>query len=236
MLKNRGRFPVDQAVGIADQVAAALEYTHACGLIHRDIKPGNIMLLPDGRVKVLDFGIAAILAAGQRALTRIGTVEYMSYEQFHGQADRRSDLYSLGATLYEMLTGQIPPKIALQPPTPASQLNFAVTPGLESWLARALAQQPDDRSQTATAFRCGLAAAMNAPPQPRIPCPHCGADNRRGAKFCLACSRSMTPPTVAALPISSASPVYPPQQQRPAPRPDRSPWVWVIGGLALVLG
>ena len=191
-LKSQNHLQLDLAIIIADQVAAALEYTHSRGLIHRDIKPGNIMLLADGSVKVLDFGIAAIVAASQKASTRIGTVEYMSYEQFHGQADTRSDLYSLGAVLYEMLTGQLSPKIALSPPPPAHQINAAIPSVLESWLNHALAQQPDERPQTASAFRRGLAAAMKAPSQLRIPCPNCGAGNRRSATFCQACGKTIT--------------------------------------------
>ena len=87
LIEQQRKLSMDQAMRIADQVAAALEYAHAQGVIHRDIKPGNIMLLSDGTVKVLDFGIAAMVAAGQKAKTRIGTVEYMPLEQFRGQAE-----------------------------------------------------------------------------------------------------------------------------------------------------
>ncbi len=196
LIARQGKLPVDLAVRIADQVAAALEYAHAQGLIHRDIKPGNIMLLDDGTVKVLDFGIAAIVAAGQKAVTRIGTVEYMSYEQFNGQADHRSDLYSLGASLYEMLTGQLPPRLALHPPTPPRQLNPAIPPALEQLLYRLLAQKPEDRPQAATAVRRELQAALTAPAvqaAPSIPCPHCGAVNRLGARYCRACGKHLAP-------------------------------------------
>lgn len=194
LIAQQGKLPVDLAVRIADQVAAALEYAHAQGLIHRDIKPGNMMLLPDGTVKVLDFGIAAIVAAGQKAVTRIGTVEYMSYEQFNGQADQRSDLYSLGASLYEMLTGQLPPRLALHPPTPPRQLNPAIPPGLEQLLYRLLAQRPEDRPQTALAFRqrlqtaCGFSATQ---PNTVLRCHHCGSQNRVGAKYCQACGKKL---------------------------------------------
>ena len=196
LIAQQGKLPVDLAVRIADQVAAALEYAHAQGLIHRDIKPGNMMLLPDGTVKVLDFGIAAIIAAGQKAVTRIGTVEYMSYEQFNGQADHRSDIYSLGASLYEMLTGQLPPRLALHPPTPSRQLNPAVPPELEQLLFRLLAQQPEARPQRATVFRQELQAALSAPivrPAGTVRCPRCGVGSRAGAKYCLACGEALVP-------------------------------------------
>ncbi|HIQ06261.1 MAG TPA: serine/threonine protein kinase, partial [Anaerolineae bacterium] len=195
LIAKQGKLPVDLAVRIADQVAAALEYAHAQGLIHRDIKPGNMMLLPDGTVKVLDFGIAAIIAAGQKAKTRIGTVEYMPLEQFNGQADHRSDIYSLGASLYEMLTGQLPPKLALHPPTPPRQLNPAIPPGLEQLLYRLLAQQPLTRPQTATVFRQEMQAALTASvvkPAATIRCHQCGVDNRAGAKYCRACGKVLT--------------------------------------------
>ena len=190
LIDQQGKLPVDLAVRIADQVATALGYAHAQGLIHRDIKPANMMLLPNGTVKVLDFGIAAIVAAGQKAVTRIGTVEYMSYEQFNGQADHRSDIYSLGASLYEMLTGQLPPRLALHPPTPPSQLNPAIPPGLEQLLYRLLAQQPEDRPQTTAQFQQQLHAALtgrSVQPMPIIFCPHCKAMNRVGASYCMKC-------------------------------------------------
>jgi serine/threonine protein kinase len=128
LIAQQGKLAVEVVVAVAQQVASALEYAHARNLIHRDIKPSNLMLLPDGTVKVLDFGIAAIIAAGQKAQTRIGTVEYMAPEHFAGNADARSDIYSLGATLYHCLTGQLPPVIAVQPPTPPRQLNPAISP------------------------------------------------------------------------------------------------------------
>lgn len=197
LIAQQGKLSVDLAVRIADQVAAALEYAHAQGLIHRDIKPGNMMLLPDGTVKVLDFGIAAIIAAGQKAVTRIGTVEYMSYEQFNSQADHRSDLYSLGASLYHMLTGQLPPTLAAHPPTPPSQLNPAITAGLEQVLYKVLQLDPTKRQQTANEFTQDLQEAVSgkaAISQPAgFPCPSCGAVNRMWARYCYHCGKSLIP-------------------------------------------
>ncbi|MFB0534483.1 MAG: protein kinase [Anaerolineae bacterium] len=194
LIARQGKLPVNLAVRIADQVAAALEYAHAQGLIHRDIKPGNMMLLPDGTVKVLDFGIAALVAAGQKAKTRVGTVEYMPLEQFNGQADARSDLYALGASLYHMLTGELPPPLAVHPPTPPRQLNPAVPAGLEAFLYQTLARDPSGRPQTATEFRQEMQAALTAP---SITCPQCLTENRLGARYCQACgiSLALTGPT-----------------------------------------
>lgn len=153
LVKQAGKLSVDLVVKIAIQSTSALEYAHARNYIHRDIKPANIMILPDGNVKLLDFGIAALVAAGQKAKTRIGTVEYMSYEQFSGQADQRSDIYSLSASLYEMLTGQLPPELALKPLIPPRQLNSTVPPWLEVLIIRSLSFKPEDRPQTFGEFR-----------------------------------------------------------------------------------
>ena len=110
-LRRDGPMPPAEAVAVAVDVARALAAAHERGLIHRDIKPGNVMLLPDGRVKVVDFGIAR--AAGSDTLTNTGVVlgstAYLSPEQAGGQpVDERTDLYALGCVLYEMLTGQVP--------------------------------------------------------------------------------------------------------------------------------
>jgi len=110
-LRRGGPMPPADAVAVAVDIARALAAAHALGLIHRDIKPGNVMLLPDGRVKVVDFGIAR--AAGSDTLTHTGVVlgstAYLSPEQAGGQpVDERADLYSLGCVLYEMLTGRVP--------------------------------------------------------------------------------------------------------------------------------
>ena len=110
-LRRDGPMPPADAVAVAVDIARALAAAHARGLIHRDIKPGNVMLLPDGRVKVVDFGIAR--AAGSDTLTNTGVVlgstAYLSPEQAGGQpVGERADLYSLGCVLYEMLTGHVP--------------------------------------------------------------------------------------------------------------------------------
>jgi tRNA A-37 threonylcarbamoyl transferase component Bud32/ribosomal protein L40E len=195
LIAQQGKLAVEVVVAVAQQVASALEYAHARNLIHRDIKPSNLMLLPDGTVKVLDFGIAAIIAAGQKARTRIGTVEYMAPEHFAGNADARSDIYSLGATLYHCLTGQLPPVIAVQPPTPPRQLNPAISPALENVILKALQADPARRQQTAREFIIEMESAWRTPPvavsaPAAMACFHCGASNRTEAKHCVKCGKS----------------------------------------------
>ena len=215
LIAQQGRLAVDVVVNVAKQVSSTLEYAHARGLIHRDIKPSNIILLPDGRVMVLDFGIAAIVAAGQKAKTRIGTVEYMAPEHFAGNADARSDIYSLGATLYHCLTGQVPPVVASQPPTPVRQLNPAVSPALENVILKSLQSDAAKRQQTAREFVLEIESALRAPQvsvgaPARMRCLHCGAANRAGARFCVVCGRAMSiAPKTYAGPLKVRMPAQP---------------------------
>jgi serine/threonine-protein kinase len=109
-MQQRGALSWREALHFATQIAKALEHAHSRGIVHRDIKPHNIMILKDGSVKVADFGIAR-LSSSQNTLTReaLGSVHYISPEQAKGaQVDARSDLYSLGVVMYEMLTGKPP--------------------------------------------------------------------------------------------------------------------------------
>ena len=131
--------PINEAIEIVSGVLSALQYSHANHLVHRDIKPGNIMLTSDGKVKVMDFGIARALTDSQATMTQtnavVGTAQYLSPEQARGEAvDARSDLYSTGVVLFELLTGRPPFKgdsavaVAYQhveqiPPTPSSILS-----------------------------------------------------------------------------------------------------------------
>ncbi len=199
LIARQGRLSVDVTVNAARQVASALEYAHTRGLIHRDIKPSNIILMPDGRCKVLDFGIAAIVAAGQKAKTRIGTVEYMAPEHYAGNADARSDMYSLGATMYHCLTGELPPVLASQPPTPPRQLNPSVSPALENVILKSLSSDPAKRQQTAREFINEIEYAMRSPQivvsaPAAMQCMHCGAPNRVSARHCARCGKEFISP------------------------------------------
>ncbi len=173
LLRERGALAVREAVEIAAQVAAALAAAHAAGIVHRDIKPANIMVQPSGEVKVLDFGIAH--ARTDEALTRttavLGSAPYMAPEMAAGQpADERSDIYSLGGVLYEMLTGR-PPFVAEVPaavmhqhisaaPQPAHALQPRVPGGLDVLLMRMLAKRPADRPQQAAQLAGALRASL----------------------------------------------------------------------------
>src|ERR687896_753939 len=162
----------DRAAEIAADVCSALAAAHARGLVHRDVKPANIMLMPDGRVKLMDLGIARV-AAGEtvtQTAAMLGTAQYLSPEQAQGQAvDFRSDLYSLGCCLYEMLTGTVPFRGATpvaiayrhvrEDPAPPRLLNPDIPPSLEAVCLKAMAKRPEDRYQTAAEFRADLERA-----------------------------------------------------------------------------
>jgi eukaryotic-like serine/threonine-protein kinase len=173
------QLPIEEAVGLAGQVAQALEHAHHQGIVHRDIKPENI-LLSDGQAVVADFGIARALdVAGAERLTEtglaMGTPAYMSPEQSSASArlDGRSDLYSLGCVLYEMLAGQPPfsgpspqavlARHAVDPVPPLRSVRPTVSRALEQVIERALAKVPADRYATAAELATALEGALSAP-------------------------------------------------------------------------
>jgi len=158
LAQERRLLPQAEVARIVEQVASALAYGHGLGVVHRDVKPANIMLTRDGRAVVTDFGIARMLGGTQLTATGvgIGTPEYMSPEQGQGTAlDARSDEYSLGVVVYELLTGSLPftgdtpfavvLKHVRDPLPPARQLNPAVNADTEAVLAKALAKDPSAR-------------------------------------------------------------------------------------------
>jgi formylglycine-generating enzyme required for sulfatase activity len=152
---KRRRIPVDQAVGYTLKALRGLSYAHLNGVIHRDIKPGNIIVSTSGTVKIADFGIARAAADGR--LTQMGMImgslHYMSPEQiYNDDLDGRSDLYSLGVTLYELLTGQLPYRGAAQISKPARELNPSISATLHEIVMRAVARPIDQRFQTAEEF------------------------------------------------------------------------------------
>jgi predicted Ser/Thr protein kinase len=155
-----------RAVEIVDSVAAGISFAHRNGIIHRDIKPGNIMLTPSGDVKVMDFGIARATASDSitQTATVLGTAAYFSPEQAQGgPVDARSDIYSLGCVLYEMLTahppfsGETPLAVAYrhvrEDPVPPSQLNPDISPELDAIVLKCMAKNPDNRYQSAEELR-----------------------------------------------------------------------------------
>jgi TolB-like protein/Flp pilus assembly protein TadD len=180
-LEREGRLPIDEAVRIAGEVAGALDTAHRQGVIHRDVKPENI-LIEEGHAVVADFGIArAMTAAGGERVTAdglpIGTPWYMSPEQIRGskEIDGRSDLYSLACVLYEMIIGEPPfesttdPTVALarhlvDPPPSLTAVRSEVTEALEAAVMKALAKSPAERFQTTAEFGQALLADGGSEP------------------------------------------------------------------------
>ena len=161
-MQKKGALSREEVLSYSEQVLRALEHAHSKGIVHRDIKPQNIMLLKNGRVKVTDFGIA-VLPTGEHSADgkAIGTVYYISPEQASGkETDKRSDLYSLGILMYEMTTGTLPfnadtpVSVALmqvrEQPTPPSQIKHDIPVGLEQIILGAMEKNPERRFQTAT--------------------------------------------------------------------------------------
>jgi eukaryotic-like serine/threonine-protein kinase len=176
-IRNDGPLQPERSAEIAASVARALASAHEAGLVHRDIKPGNIMLTPEGEVKVMDFGIARTATGDTLTQTAavLGTASYLSPEQAQGeQVDARSDIYSLGCVLYEMLTGG-PPFTGDSPvaiaykhvkddPVPPARLNGDVPSDLEAVVMKAMAKNPENRYQTADEMREDLERALQGLP------------------------------------------------------------------------
>jgi hypothetical protein len=191
LLVTRGPLPAVEACDYVRQAALGLQHAHERGMVHRDVKPDNLMLTADGTVKLLDFGLAALtVEAGADGLTEpdavMGTPDYMAPEQAEDAraADTRSDIYSLGCTLYHLLTGRTPYPAATtlkkilahrEKPPPMADLGRDVPPGLTAVLARMLAKDPADRFQvpgevaTALAPFAGRVPAAPAPAAARKP-------------------------------------------------------------------
>jgi eukaryotic-like serine/threonine-protein kinase len=178
ILNDGKRMPVDQVIDIVAQVATGLAYAHEHDIVHRDVKPSNIMVVRDGHVKITDFGIARMASASVRTQTGmvLGSPKYMSPEQVMGKlTDQRSDIFSLGVMLYEMLTGQAPftgenvNAIMYQTlnavPPPPSTLSPAVPEMLNFIVAKALAKDLDDRYQDAKEFANDLRACRDRMPR-----------------------------------------------------------------------
>jgi serine/threonine-protein kinase len=188
ILREGRKILPERALEITSGVLSALDYSHRAGIIHRDIKPGNVMLTPSGDVKVMDFGIARAISDASSAMTQtaavVGTAQYLSPEQARGETvDSRSDVYSAGCLLYELLTGRppfvgdSPVAVAYQhvrePAVPPSDHDTALSPEIDAIVMKALAKRVEDRYQSAAAMRAdierylaGHPVRATAPPLP----------------------------------------------------------------------
>ena len=230
-IRSHGRLDATRATRIATDVADALEVAHAARMIHRDVKPANVMLTPDGRTKLMDLGIARSLDGESitHASSILGTAGYVSPEQARGDpVDHRSDIYSLGCVLFEMLTGRQPFEAAdplavafkhvhdaVIPPT---SLEPSVPPALEGVILRAMEKDPTERFQSAAE----MASAMNDRTAPIAPVP----------------ATTPLPPIGATtpLPVAAGTESLPRRGDRPPPRRRTMPLLLALAGLALLGG
>lgn len=175
-IQKKGVLSLNEIISITEQILLALDHAHQKGIVHRDIKPQNIMMLKNGAIKVADFGIAKLPNAETLTMTdkAIGTVFYISPEQASGKPiDRRSDIYALGVTMYEMATGKLPftadspVTVAIMQvknrPRPPRELNASIPIGLEQIILSAMEKSPDNRFQSAAQMLRHLAQIKNNP-------------------------------------------------------------------------
>src|SRR5215469_14135109 len=244
LLQDGHRLLPERSLEIIDGVLRALDYSHQAGIVHRDIKPGNVMVTRNGDIKVMDFGIARAVSDAQAKMTQtaqvIGTAQYLSPEQARGErVDARSDLYSTGCLLYELLTGRppftgdSPVAIAYQHvtenPIPPSRVDPEIPPWADAIVMKAMAKDPARRYQTAGEMRADIQRGLSGMP---VNAPPTAAYQRTQA----------VPATMMAAPpgygnSTSAIPAY--QYDQPGDGYDQGHknrwWLWVLG-ILIVLG
>jgi serine/threonine-protein kinase len=209
ILREGRKILPERALEITSGVLSALDYSHRAGIIHRDIKPGNVMLTPSGDVKVMDFGIARAISDASSTMTQtaavVGTAQYLSPEQARGEpVDSRSDVYSGGCLLYELLTGRppfvgdSPVAVAYQhvrePAAPPSDHDDELPPQIDAIVMKALAKRVEDRYQSAGAMRNDIERYLAGHPVHVTPPP------------------PLVPPPTETAPTAVVAPVPPPQE------------------------
>jgi tetratricopeptide (TPR) repeat protein len=221
---RRGPLPPAQALEIADQIAAGLEHAHARGIVHRDLKPANVMITGEGRVKVLDFGLARLMDETRLTGTgaSFGTPAYMSPEQIHSAAvDARSDVWSLGVLFHEMLTGEAPfagegtqgvfYSILHEEPPPLAARVAELPRGLAAVVDRLLRKSPADRYQDMTTVRrdlerVGTRAAPKLPWRPRLFARRLGGPRGRAVRWTAAAAVVVAALAVGAVALRPSPP------------------------------
>jgi serine/threonine-protein kinase len=255
LLRDDRRLLPERALEITDGVLRALDYSHRNGIVHRDIKPGNVMLNRQGEIKVMDFGIARAMSDAQATMTQtaqvIGTAQYLSPEQARGErVDSRSDLYSVGCLLYELLTGRppftgdSPVAIAYQHvrenPIPPSRVD----PELPAWadpiVLRAMAKDPGERYQTAAEMRSDIQRALSGYPvgvqmRPTGAYAGPGGPGTRRMDPLGATQLQGTGVTGGIPPYEYGPPDGGGQDQYPPGRRKRPIWPWIAAVVALVV-
>lgn len=240
ILREGRKILPERALEITSGVLSALDYSHRAGIIHRDIKPGNVMLTPSGDVKVMDFGIARAMSDAASSMTQtaavVGTAQYLSPEQARGETvDSRSDVYSAGCLLYELLTGRppfvgdSPVAVAYQhvrePAVPPSHHDADLTPQIDAIVMKSLAKRVEDRYQSAAAMRtdierylAGRPVQAVAPPPPVDPGPPTAA-----TAVVPQPNPSATDTSVRGTPVGDSDDDQP-----------RRAWLWVLLALLVV--
>ncbi|MCS0500112.1 Stk1 family PASTA domain-containing Ser/Thr kinase [Protaetiibacter sp. 10F1B-8-1] len=237
-LIRSGPVAADEAARITAGILTALEYSHRAGVVHRDIKPGNVMLTPNGQIKVMDFGIARAISESSANVAQtsavLGTASYFSPEQARGESvDARTDLYSTGVVLYELLTGRTPFQgdspvaVAYQHvselPTPPGAVNPSVSPAMSAVVMHALAKDRFDRFQTAAEFRADLEVAAGGKVPDRAPV----SDDFNATLF------GVNPNSTAASEATLRRLAN--DENRPTRTQSRPPVAWIWGGIAVMV-